>query len=83
MPKQKKRSYVKRDHRKAQIYNIMARDYKGAWLTRREILELVGVAPSCWTDLLFRELVAERWLIEETYRQGLAYAYIYQANVLE
>lgn len=80
MARKKKRTYVKKDTRKLQIYRLLLSANRP--VTRNEICTHLGIQQSSWTKKLFDEMVAERYLSPPVVApyEGIKQAYWYKAN---
>lgn len=81
MARKKKRTYMKRDARKRQIYNLLLGAARP--VSRNEILKHLKMESSSWTNDLFQEMVQEGYLLPPTEQwQGNKCTMLYLANDL-
>lgn len=80
MARKKKRTYIKKDTRKLQIYRLLLTAQRP--VTRNEVCSHLGIQQSSWTKKLFDEMVAERYLEPPVIApyEGIKQAYWYTAN---
>jgi hypothetical protein len=79
MARKKRVRYMKRDALKRQIYELLLTAKRP--VTRGEILRHLGRSHSSWTNQLFEEMVAEKYLLPPVVkRQGNLVKVTYEAN---